>query len=61
MSDQARVKHTTVTMGPKREDVTGVCRKRYNYNLHNLYSSSNFIQVTKSWMRWQNMYHKVGI
>jgi hypothetical protein len=52
MSDQARVKHTTVIMGPKRGDVTGVRRKIHNDNLHNLYSSPNIIQMIKSWMRW---------
>jgi PAS domain-containing protein len=34
--------------GPKREEVTGECRKPHNEELHDLYSSPNIVQVTKS-------------
>jgi hypothetical protein len=38
--------------GPKRDEVTGGWRKLHN-ELHNLYSSSNIIRMTKSRrMRW---------
>jgi hypothetical protein len=39
--------------GSKREEVAGGCRRLHNGELHNVYSSSNIIRVTKSWrMRW---------
>ena len=34
--------------GPKREEVTGECRKLHNEELCELYSSSNIIRVKKS-------------
>jgi hypothetical protein len=33
---------------PKRDEGIGVLRKVYNEELHNLYSSSDFIRMTKS-------------
>ena len=33
--------------GPKREEVTGECRKVHNEELNDLYSSPNIIQVVK--------------
>jgi hypothetical protein len=39
--------------GPKRDEVTGGFRKLHNEELHNLYSSSSIIKITKSRrMRW---------
>jgi hypothetical protein len=39
--------------GPKRDDVTGECRKLHNEELHNLYSSPNSIrQIKLRQMRW---------
>jgi hypothetical protein len=38
------------TFGPKGDEVTGGCRKFYNGELHNLFSSPNFIRVVKSRM-----------
>jgi hypothetical protein len=38
---------------PKRDEVTGDCRKLHNEELHNLYSSPNIIRMIKSRrMRW---------
>jgi hypothetical protein len=34
--------------GPKRDEVTGDCRKLHNEKLHNLYSSTNIIRMIKS-------------
>jgi hypothetical protein len=33
--------------GSKRDEVTGGCRKLYNEELHNLYSSPNIIRMIK--------------
>jgi hypothetical protein len=39
--------------GPKRDEVTGDCRKLHNEELHNLYFSPNIIRTLKSRrMRW---------
>jgi hypothetical protein len=39
--------------GPKRDEVTGECRKLHNKELHNLYSSPDIIrQVKLRQMRW---------
>jgi hypothetical protein len=39
--------------GPKRDEVTGSCRKLHNEELHNLYCSPNVIRMIKSRrMRW---------
>jgi hypothetical protein len=39
--------------GPKKDGVTGVWRKLYNEELHNLYSSPSIIRIIKSRrMRW---------
>jgi hypothetical protein len=34
--------------GPKRDEVTGDCRKLHNEELHNLYSSPSIIKMVKS-------------
>jgi hypothetical protein len=34
--------------GPKRDEVTGDCRKLHNGELHNLYSPPNIIRMIKS-------------
>jgi hypothetical protein len=34
--------------GPKRDEVTGGCRKLHNEELHNLYSSLSIIRFSKS-------------
>jgi hypothetical protein len=39
--------------GLKRDEVMGEWRKLHNEELHDLYSSSVIIRITKSkWMRW---------
>jgi hypothetical protein len=39
--------------GPKRDEVTGVWRKRHNEELHGLYSSPSIVRVIKARrMRW---------
>jgi hypothetical protein len=39
--------------GPKRDEVTGECRKLHNKELHDLYSSPSIIRIIKSRrMRW---------
>jgi hypothetical protein len=39
--------------GPKRDEVTGECRKLYNEELNDLYSLPNILRVVKSRrMRW---------
>jgi hypothetical protein len=46
--------------GPKRDEVTGGWRKLHN-ELHNLYSSSNIIRMTKSRrMRWAGQVAGMG-
>jgi hypothetical protein len=38
---------------PKRDEVTGGCRKLHNEGLHNLYSSPSIIRMIKSRrMKW---------
>jgi hypothetical protein len=40
-------------VGPKRDEVTGGCRKLHNEELHNLYSSSSITRMIKlKRMRW---------
>jgi hypothetical protein len=47
--------------GPKREEVTGDCRKLHNEELHNLYSSPNIIRIIKSRrMRWTEKLAQMG-
>ena len=39
--------------GPRRDEVTGECRKLHNEELNDLYSSPNIVRVIKSRiMRW---------
>jgi len=39
--------------GPKKDEVTGGCRRLFNQELNDLYSSPNTIRVkTSSRMRW---------
>jgi hypothetical protein len=39
--------------GPKRDEVTGQCRKRHNVELHNMYFSPTIVRVVKSRrMKW---------
>jgi hypothetical protein len=33
--------------GPKRDEVTGECRKLHNEDLHDLYSSPSIIRIIK--------------
>jgi hypothetical protein len=46
---------------PRREEVTGDCRKFLKEELHDFYSSPNITRVTKSRkMRWADMWHVFG-
>jgi hypothetical protein len=46
---------------PKRDEVTGVWRKRHNEELHNLYSSPSIIKTIKSRrMRWTGHIARTG-
>jgi hypothetical protein len=47
-------------LGPKRDEVTGGWRKLHNEELHDLYSSSSIIRVTKS-MRMGGEGHVTGM
>ena len=46
---------------PKRDEVTGECRRLYNEELNDLYSSSNVFRVIKSRrMRWAGHVARMG-
>jgi hypothetical protein len=47
--------------GPRRDEVTGEWRKLHDEELHDLYSSSSIIRITKSsWMRWAGHVARMG-
>jgi hypothetical protein len=47
--------------GPKRDEVTGEWRKLHNEELHDLYSSSSIIRITKARkMRWAGHVARMG-
>jgi hypothetical protein len=47
--------------GPKRDEVTGECRKPHNEALHDLYCSPNVFRVIKSRiMRWSGHVASMG-
>jgi hypothetical protein len=51
----------TRIFGPRRDEVTGGWRKLHNEELHNLYSSSSIIKMTKSRMvRWGGHVPRMG-
>jgi hypothetical protein len=50
-----------ILFGFKREKVAGGWRRLHNEELHNLYTSLNFIRVIKSWrVRWAGHVALVG-
>jgi len=47
--------------GPKRDEVTGECRKLHNEELNDLYSLTNIVRVVKSRrMRWAGHVARMG-
>jgi hypothetical protein len=47
--------------GPKRDEVTGECRKLHNEEINDLYCSPNIVRVIKSKrMRWQGYAARMG-
>jgi hypothetical protein len=46
--------------GPKRDEVTGEWRKLHNEELHDLYSSSTIVRVTKSRRIWAGHVARMG-
>jgi hypothetical protein len=47
--------------GPKRDGVTGGCRKLHNKELHDLYCSPSIIRIIKSrGMRWVGHVARMG-
>ena len=49
------------TRPPRRDELTGECRKLYNEELNDLYSSPNIVRVIKSRrMRWEGRVARMG-
>jgi len=47
--------------GPRRDEVTGECRRLHNEELNDLYSSLNIVRVIKSRrMRWTGHVARMG-
>jgi hypothetical protein len=47
--------------GPRRDELTGECRKLHNEELHDLYSSPSIIRIMKSrTMRWTGNIVRMG-
>ena len=47
--------------GPRRDEVTGECRRLHNEELNDLYSSPNIVRVIKSrTMRWSGHVARMG-
>jgi len=46
--------------GPRRNEVTGECRRLHNEELNDLYSSPNIVRVKKSRMGWAGHVARMG-
>jgi hypothetical protein len=47
--------------GPKRDGLTGGCRKRHNKEIHTLYPSPSIIRIIQSgWIRWEGHVARMG-
>jgi len=46
--------------GPKRDEVTGECRRLRNWELYDLYSTNNICVIKLNLMRWAGHEARVG-
>jgi hypothetical protein len=46
--------------GPKRDEVTGECRRLHNEELNDMYSSPNIRMIKSRRMRWEGHVARMG-